>query len=250
MKRSIIISLFFLLLWAAPARAEVRAMASIGPVKYLVERIGGDLVDVDVLVTPGASPATYEPKPKQMAALADSALLFAVGVPFEKTWLPRIASSNPNLLIVHTEEGIEKMPMLAHHEEGEEHGHNAPPAGERPEGPPPGARPDGPPPDHGHMGPPPDHDHEQAAGEEHHHGPLDPHVWTAPPLYQVMADNVLDALIRVDPAHEAEYRDNHAALSKDIRALDADLRELFDPLKGASFMVYHPAWGYFAGLTA
>jgi len=88
---------------------------SILPQKYFVERIGGDLVEVAVMVEPGANPHTYEPKPKQMVALAKTAIYFAIGVPFETTWLEKIAAANPNMLVVHTEAGIKKMPMKAHH---------------------------------------------------------------------------------------------------------------------------------------
>jgi zinc transport system substrate-binding protein len=40
-----------------------------------------------VMVKPGASPATYEPKPRQMAELSKAKLYFSIGVPFEKAWL-------------------------------------------------------------------------------------------------------------------------------------------------------------------
>ena len=50
----------------------LKVFVSILPQKYFVEKIGGDSVEVAVMVLPGASPATYEPKPKQMVALAKS----------------------------------------------------------------------------------------------------------------------------------------------------------------------------------
>ncbi len=42
---------------------------SVPPLAYFVERVGGEHVDVRVMVGPGHSPATYEPTPKQMAGL-------------------------------------------------------------------------------------------------------------------------------------------------------------------------------------
>ena len=59
---------------------------SIGPQKYFVQQIGKELVDVHVMVSPGASPATYEPKPRQMAGISKSKAYFAIGVPFEGKW--------------------------------------------------------------------------------------------------------------------------------------------------------------------
>jgi zinc transport system substrate-binding protein len=104
----------------------LRAFVSILPQKFFVEKIGGDLVDVAVMVQPGASPHTYEPKPKQMVALAKTSVYFAIGVPFETVWLKKIGATNPNMLVVHTEAGIPKIPMKAYHHEGSprEQGHS------------------------------------------------------------------------------------------------------------------------------
>jgi len=40
---------------------------SIVPQKFFVQQISKDKVNVEIMVQPGASPATYEPKPSQMA---------------------------------------------------------------------------------------------------------------------------------------------------------------------------------------
>jgi zinc transport system substrate-binding protein len=52
------------------AADKLSVFVSIVPQKYFVQQIGKDLVNVQVMVLPGASPATYEPKPKQMADLS------------------------------------------------------------------------------------------------------------------------------------------------------------------------------------
>ena len=58
-------------LLSGTARADkMQVFVSIVPQKYFVEKIGKGLVDVEVMVGPGANPHTYEPKPQQMAALA------------------------------------------------------------------------------------------------------------------------------------------------------------------------------------
>ena len=90
---------------------------SILPEKYFVERIGGNLVSVNVMVGSGADPHTYEPKPAQMAALSNSAIFFPIGVDYETAWLGRITASNPKLKIVDLSEGIQKLPMPAHQDE-------------------------------------------------------------------------------------------------------------------------------------
>ncbi len=85
---------------------QLNVFVSILPQKYFVEKISGDRVKVSVMVGPGQNPATYEPLPKQMAALAEADLYFRIGVPFETVWIKQIQSLNPQLKIVDTREGI------------------------------------------------------------------------------------------------------------------------------------------------
>lgn len=70
----------------APAKVTV----SILPQAWFVERIGGDLVEVSVLVGPGHSPSIYEPTPRQMSVLEQADLFLAAGVPFEQGLVPRV----------------------------------------------------------------------------------------------------------------------------------------------------------------
>ena len=102
----------------AYAESVIPVFVSIVPQKYFVEKIGGALVNVSVMVKPGANPATYEPKPRQMVALSRTKIYFAIGVPFEKVWLKKIAAANPKMLVVHTEKGIEKKSMKADKPQG------------------------------------------------------------------------------------------------------------------------------------
>jgi len=109
---------------AAHSSAKPLSVAvSIPPQKYFAERIGGPLVDVTVLAPPGADPHSYEPRPRQIIGLSRARIYFAVGVPFEDAWLPRIRSANPKLIIVRTDRGIRKIPMASHdHANGAHHG--------------------------------------------------------------------------------------------------------------------------------
>lgn len=81
---------------------------SILPQKYFVERVGGNLVNVSVMVQPGESPATYEPKPEQMTALSIADAYISIGVPFEKAWLEKIQAANPAMKMVDTTQGIDR----------------------------------------------------------------------------------------------------------------------------------------------
>ncbi len=91
-----------------PENQKVSVAVSILPQKFFVEQIGGNAVKVQVLVLPGESPATYEPTPKQVTALSKARILFTIGVPFEKAFIPKIRANLKDLSIVDTSAGIKK----------------------------------------------------------------------------------------------------------------------------------------------
>jgi zinc transport system substrate-binding protein len=191
----------------ASADDRLRVFVSILPQKYFVEQIGRDQVEVSVMAPPGADPHSYEPRPKQMVELAGAKIYFAVGIEFETVWLDKIASANPGMRIVHIDEGIKKIPMVSGHAHGKHH--------------------------HGE--------------DSHDHGSADPHVWTSPPLVKIMAKNIQAALSEIDPAHENVYEANFKTFAAEIDAIDKEFKDLFSSnKKEVSFMVFHPAWGYFA----
>lgn len=191
----------------------LKVFVSIVPQKYFVEKIGGDLVEVAVMVQPGASPATYEPKPKQMVTLAKADIYFAIGVPFEAVWLEKIIATNPEIRIVHTEAGIEKMVMKSYHQHGGESRHN-----------------------HG----------ETELGQKHNMV-KDPHVWLSPPLVMQQARNILDGLVAFATPHRATLEANYRKFIMELVDLDLELKNILDT-EGSQveFIVFHPSWGYFA----
>jgi len=80
----------------------------------------------------------------------------------------------------------------------------------------------------------------------------DPHVWTSPAAVRIAAQNIAKVLIAQDPAGREEYRRNLLAFLREIDTLDQEIRQALSTRKGYAFMVFHPAWGYFAdeyGLT-
>jgi zinc transport system substrate-binding protein len=80
---------------------------SILPEKYFIERIAGDDFKVNVLIPPGASPATYEPIPTQMQKVAKSVAYFKIGyIPFEKVWLSNLVEGAGDIKIVDLSKGI------------------------------------------------------------------------------------------------------------------------------------------------
>lgn len=204
--------------WAIPssvhAAEPIQVTVSIQPQKFFVEKIGGERVSVTVMVEPGAEPHVYDPKPQQMASLAKSKIYFALGVPFEDVWLEKFASASPGMQIVHTEAGIQKLPMAAHEHHGNHHDealqHGAHPA-------------------------------------SHRDQTLDPHIWLSPPLVMIQARNILSALLQVDPTQRSLYEQNYRKFAEELVSLDLELLRLFGEAgEHREFMVFHPAWGYLA----
>ncbi|HGZ69860.1 MAG TPA: zinc ABC transporter substrate-binding protein [Nitratifractor sp.] len=201
--------------------AKVNAVASIVPEATFVKAIGGDLVDVTAMVLPGNSPHSYEPKPSQMKDVSKADLYFPMDVEFEKAWLPKFKAQNSKMEIVDTLKGIKKIAMAAHHHHDEHAEHE-----EHKEG----------------------ADHDEHEHEGHHHdGGLDPHVWVSPVNVKVIAKNIYEALVKVDPKNEATYKKNYENFLKKIDETDAKIKETLSGLKqGTAFIIFHPAFGYFA----
>ena len=219
----IFISCAIFLIVANPGFADEKPLVfvSIAPQKYFVQQIGKGLVEVHVLVPPGTDPHSYEPKPKQMVAISKANLYFAIGIEFEKANLSKIVSTNPDIRIVHMDAGIQKIPMAAHyhHDEEDDHHHEESAHGEKGENP---------------------------EDEKLDHNGLDPHIWLSPPLVKIQARNILNALQENDPSHRADYEINYQRFVSKIDKLDTELKSIFAGKQGLEFIVFHPAWGYFA----
>ncbi len=186
---------------------QLQITVSILPQAYFVERVGGEHVSVTVMVLPGQSPATYEPSTEQMAALSRADAYFSIGVPFENAWLDRIASANPDMVVVDTSEGITRRSIEAHTHRSDDDRSD---------------------------------DHAEVVAHP------DPHIWLSPRLVKIQAANIGAALADLDPAHAGEYSANLAAFEAEIDALDAEITEKLSGLENRKFMVFHPSWGYFA----
>lgn len=188
--------------WAPAVQAGLDIFVSVAPLKYFVETVGGGHVRVESVVQPGHSPITYEPTPRQMAALSAADAYVRVGIPFETTWMQRIRQANPGLEIIDARSGVELRPM--------------------------------------------DAAHEGQAGVGHDHAGADPHIWLDPALAGVIVRTIRDYLMRIDPAHGDDYSDNASGLLQRLAELDAEIRDLVGAGGNRKFLVFHPAWGYFA----
>ncbi len=105
----------------ASEQKKINVFVSITPQAYFVDKIGGDFVNIEVLVGPGQSPETYEPTSHQMTNLADCDVYFRIGVPFEKRLLEKLSASMKDLNISNISDGIELRSMDENPDHGEIH---------------------------------------------------------------------------------------------------------------------------------
>jgi zinc transport system substrate-binding protein len=220
---------------------------SIPPQAYIVERVGGQRVDVGVLIGAGQSPHTFEPTPRQMAAISRARVYFSIGAPFERRILQRLAETSPGVNVVDTGAGVPRRMMeaalpigdAADRGEVDQQSHDER-GGER-------AAHD----DEHAVGAQAAHDEhaagEQLAHDDHAHavGEPDPHIWLAPVLVKIQARHIRDALTRASPEHAGEFDDNLRRFEADLDALDAEIAALLAPYRGRAVLVFHPAYGYF-----
>ncbi len=80
---------------------------SIVPLEYFVDRLTGEAVDVNVMVPPGASHATYAPSTSQLQKLSDSQLYFRIGhLGYEEAFMHRLQAINPDMQVVNLSDGV------------------------------------------------------------------------------------------------------------------------------------------------
>ena len=91
----------------AESNAKPTVTVTIPPYQYFVDKIAGDKVDVNVMVSNGNNPETYEPYAEQMMELSRSALYLKVGsIGFEQTWMKKLQDNAPDMKVIDTSVGI------------------------------------------------------------------------------------------------------------------------------------------------
>jgi ABC-type Zn uptake system ZnuABC Zn-binding protein ZnuA len=101
---------------APTGNGKLLVIASIAPLAYFTQRIGGERVEVETLIPPAASPHTWEPLPADLVELSRARLLVMNGLGLEFWSTDAItASGNPKLVVVETASGL---PTVADKEHG------------------------------------------------------------------------------------------------------------------------------------
>lgn len=81
---------------------------------------------------------------------------------------------------------------------------------------------------------------------EEHQGGTDPHVWLSPKDAEIMVKNIAAGLMAVDPDNENYYAQGRDSYVAKLEALDKDIRDGLSGITNRRFIVFHPAWSYFA----
>lgn len=95
-----------LLLWPLLGFAAPQVLVTVAPYKYMVERIAGNSVQVQVLVPAAASPHSFEPTSRDLVKASRSQLWLRIGEPFEKKSMAVLQDSNPHIRILDLRKGV------------------------------------------------------------------------------------------------------------------------------------------------
>ena len=196
---------------------KLKVVATTTIVGDVVSEIGGDLIDLTVLLPVGTDPHGFDPTPQDVAKLADADVIFANGLGLEEFLDSMIESAGVENKVVYVSDGIDLLRSEEHHDEdeGEEH-------------------------------------HDEDEGEEHHHehnhGGIDPHTWFSPLNVMVWIHNIAYALSDVDPDSAQAYAHNEEVYEAELVELDTWIREQVAqiPEDNRNLVTDHSLFTYFA----
>ena len=176
--------------------------------------IGGDKVDVTLLLPAGMESHSYEPTPADIIKINKADLFIYTGESMEQWAHSIIESVDSNE--VYVLDVSKNVPLLApnstvednHDHEGENHDHEA----------------------EVEVG----HDHSEGDGHNHTY---DPHIWASPKNAMIMVNNILEALCEVDSENADYYKDNANAYLAELEELDHELEDVVTNAKRDT--IYH-----------
>lgn len=184
------------------------AVVSIPPQSFFVNRIGRDLVQIEVLAPPAHAAETYQITPRQMDMLSNANVYFRIGIPFEEALVKRLVSTCPTLVIVDTREGVPLLASSGHHHEVHSHGLHE---------------------DHTHC----------SQGNDFH-------IWLDPMRVKIQAQTIARVLTQLIPEHETTIASHLKAFEEELDTVHGEIKSILEPVRGKTFYVFHPAFGYFA----
>jgi zinc transport system substrate-binding protein len=203
---------------SAPARAEVRVVASIVPVHSLVAGVMEGAGAPHLLVPGSASLHSFTMRPSDARRLEQAQVVFWIGPTFE-TFLGRplkALARDARVVALIDADGVAPLPF----------------------------REGGPWEAHTHEGAEAQGSHEHGHAHGHEHQGTDGHIWLDPRNAVAMTKAIAGTLGSADPANRARYEANAGRLVARIEALDGQLAASLATAKGKPYIVFHDAYQY------
>ncbi len=214
---------------------ELNVVATTPMIGEFVSQVGGDSINLTVLMPPEADPHTYEPAPQDAAKIADADLVFYTGLMYEPAPLIELLENSVCGSEALAEVGESVFPIEfkeeGHDDHGEkghddhdEEGHD----------------------DHDEEG---HDDHDEEGHDDHHghnHGAYDPHFWFDPNRVAYAAEFIESKLVEFDPSNSAAYEAAGEAYADELKGLTSQVSELISsiPSQNRKLITTHESLGY------
>jgi len=209
--------------------ALLNVVTSFYPIYYMTKQIGGEQVNVVNLIATGVEPHDWTPKSKDLLTASDADLLLYHGVGLE-TWIDNFVNGlekDSGVVIKQVSDGIKLIDSdeeeHEHDAEDEAHDH-----------------------DHDHDAESDDHDHDAEDDGHNHSHDIDPHTWVSPKSARIIAANIKDSLIEVDPDNKSVYESNYEVLEQKLKAIDEQYEQQLANVPLRTIVVSHQSFGYVA----
>ena len=199
----------------------LNVLATTPMIGEFVSQVGGDNINLTVLMPPEANPHTYDPSPQDATTIAEADLIFFTGLKYEPAPLLKLLESSACSPEVLAEVGESVFPV--EFKEGGHDDHD----------------------DHAEEG----HDDEEEGHDEHEghgHGAYDPHFWFDPNRVSYAAEYIEGKLIQYDPTNEESYKSLTDTFTSELKGLVNEVIELIGmiPSGNRKLITTHESLGY------
>ncbi len=200
---------------AASPDGRLKVVATTTIVGDVVRQIGGEAIDLTVLLSPGSDPHSFSPAPQDVAAISDADVVFINGAGLEEFLTDLLENAGGETEVIDLSKDLALLKFA-----GDEHDEGAH-AGDE------------------HAG-----EHDDGA----HYHEMDPHTWTSPRNVLTWVTSIEQTLSRLDAVNAKTYQANAAAYREELTALDAWIVEQIAQIPEAHRMLVtdHLAFGYLA----
>lgn len=228
---------------------KVNVITTFYPIYEFAKEIGGEDANVMNLLPTGVEPHDWTPKSQDILSTSKAQLFLYNGAGLEG-WVPSFLkglNKDSEVKPIEVSQGIELIDSegddghnhgAAADEHAHEHEHEADGHAHEDE--------------HEHEADGHAHEDDHADDGHNHSHHVDPHTWVSPKSALIMAENIKNSLVEVDPAHQEGYEQRFEALKEKLIKLDEDFQTALSGLPKKDIVVSHQAFGYLArdyGLT-